>query len=199
MYVYKLCSMIMIFNVLQSTIVECLNGNDDSFKARNYQSFKHFILNSNVWLIKMPNGMCKNQKKQVHKTTKSGETEESNNHNTNNTINLFDVMAGDVNKLLMKQQEYIWKNVEEIQNENSTCKKLCNFGVNNSNRKYKSKSGGSRPTELRQDGIENDIVSNVDESEMRSSAHSSFDLNFETNTYTYKIAFNTMFSICTCK
>ena len=43
------------FNVLQSTIVECLNGNDDSFKARNYQWFKHFILNSNVWVIKMPN------------------------------------------------------------------------------------------------------------------------------------------------
>ena len=42
------CKNYQFFNVLSSTIIECLNGNDENYKTRNYQWFKHFILNSNL-------------------------------------------------------------------------------------------------------------------------------------------------------
>ena len=157
------CKNSNFFNVLESTLVECLDGTDYHFKERNYQWFKHYILDSNVWLVKWPN---------------------KNSNNTSVTV-LFDRIVVDVNKLLMKQKEYIWNNVQKIQNDkemNKTFEKLCNFGINS---KISQK-------ELRQDKIENGIVSNINELdlllqkvEMGSSAHSNFDLKFETNTKSY--------------
>ena len=174
------CNNYKFFDTLQSTIIECLNGNDNDYKTRNYQWFKHFILNSNVWLVKLPiahknqNVSCKDEEKTGQTTT-----------DTAGDVILFDTVVVDVNKLLMKQKEYIWDNVEKIRNDketNLTFEKLCNFGVNGINTRK----------ELRQDKITNGIMSSVSEFElllqkveMGLSAHSSFDLKFENNTKTY--------------
>ena len=176
------CNNHEFFEVLQSHILECLNGSDENYKTRSYQWFKHFILNSNVWLVKMPNKnvWCKDEVE--HKTA-----DETANDTQDNTT-LFDSVVVDVNKLLMKQKKYIWNSIKQIQNEkemNVVFEKLCNFGVNNKNNK-------NQQQELRQDGIDNGIAANLNEFElllqkveMGYGAHSSFDLKFESNTKTY--------------
>ena len=147
------------FHSLKSNIIECLNGTDENYKERNYQWFKLFILNSNLWLVNVPTP------------------------HDDNTI-LFDTVVDDVNELLMKQKEFIWKNVETIKNSKETnviFEELCNFGVNNIRNN----------ADLRQDKIENGIVSNVNERELiikkheMGSAHSIFDLKSEMNCKTY--------------
>ena len=164
------------FNVLKSNIMQCLDGNDDNYKERNYQWFKMYILNSNLWLVEVP---------QKEKNSNDVERKTPTPDDTNDCTILFDTIVVDVNKLLMKQKEFIWDNVKKIQNTKETnviFEKLCNFGVNNSRNK----------TDLRQDRIKNGIVSNVNEREliiqkyeMGISAHSRFDLKYEMNSKTY--------------
>ena len=187
------CNNLNFFNVLQRTIIECLNGNDDNYKTRNYQWFKHFILNSNVWVVELPtagnlmyNDEQKTNEKMEHKDPDNSDRNGPDHSDDTDSSVLFDRIVFDVNKLLTKQKEYIWNSVKEIRNEketNSAFEKLCNFGVN---------ENGVNQTDLRQDKIENGIASNVDELElllqkvaMGSSAHSTFDLKFETNTKSY--------------
>ena len=53
---------ISFFQTLSSTIIDCLDGQDENFKTRNYQWFKHYILNSNLWLVQVPNHiLCKDE------------------------------------------------------------------------------------------------------------------------------------------
>ena len=188
------CNNYQFFNVLQSTIIECLDGDDNNYKTRIYQWFKHFILNSNVWLTrvahkKQNNYSCKDETKTSQKTE---DKEENDDTNSTDSAILFDTIVVDVNKLLMKKKEYIWNSVKEIRNEKKIklmFGKLCNFGVNNVNsinNNYKEQA------EVRQDKIENGIVSNVSEFElllqkveMGTGAYSNFDLKFENNTKTY--------------
>ena len=183
------CNNYDFFNVLQCCIIECLNGNDNNYKTRNYQWFKHFILNSNVWLVQIPNNPKNNNMRKDEQKTEQKTTSENTGDTAERTIILFDTIAVDVNKLLMKQKEYIWNNVKQIKNEKESqiiFEKLCNFDVN------KVKHTTATKTDVRQDAIENGITSNVNEFElllqkveMGSSAYSSFDVKFENNTKSY--------------
>ena len=175
------CTNFNFFDTLESTIMECLNGSDDNYKTRNYQWFKHYILNSNIWLVKIPT-------KRLRKDIESEKHIDKKIDKTENTI-LFDIIVVRVNKLLTKQKKYIWNNIKQIRNEkksNSMFEKLCTFG-NDDERKI---SDGD--IQLRQDRIENGIVSNVNEFDlslqkvvMGVGEHSNFDLTFENNTKSY--------------
>ena len=179
------CNNNQFFNVLQAAIIECLDGNDANYKTRNYQWFKYFILNSNVWLVKMPS---EDEEKTEPQTTSYDTDDEDDTPDS--TIILFDTIVVDVNKLLMKQKEYIWNNAQEIQNEKEMkleFEKLCNFGVNSI-----ANNNSDTGIKLRQDTIDNGIVADANEFElllqkieMGDSAHSNFDLKFENNTKTY--------------
>ena len=102
------CNMSEYFNLLINTIIECLNGNNDNFKTRNYQWFKHYLPKSNVMLV--------------------GCNSNSNNSKDSEDNILFDNVLVEVNKLLLNQKQFIWDNVKKIQKQkekNEIFQKLC--------------------------------------------------------------------------
>ena len=161
-----------LFNLLISTTFECLNGKDEHFKTRNYQWFKHFILKSNVFFVK-----CKNS----------------------NQI-FFDKIEDEVNKLLVKQQKYIWENIKKIEKQdketNVKFEQLCKLqqqAQESKKSKNSKKMDSSLNSNIRQNKIRNGIVADVNQSKIienqaaMATSHSLFDIQFENNTKSYLI------------
>ena len=142
------------FNVLECTIIECLDGNDKSDKNHkniNYQWFKYCALNSNVRLVtglnNNNNNSNKTRKKTKSKYIRTVPTEMDMTDKIKTNTILF------ANKLLVQQKEFIWKNVKKMQeNEmNDAFETLCHFDANTD----------TYGTELKQDEIAGGIVSNT--------------------------------------
>ena len=149
------------------------NESGIDLKERNYQWFKYFLLKSTVWLVR-------------------DETEESNE-----SI-LFNSALEVVNGELIKQQQFIWENVQQEQKENEKMfSQLTSFGT------QEKSSQPMKTTQLRQDTIENGIKSSVTEYELMvstleaglsgraaniantNSSSSAFNINFEYTTKVY--------------
>ena len=75
----------------------------NSFKQRNYQWFKMFLLHSNIWLAKTPSSFMSENS--------NTNTTSDNSIDNNNTI-LFDNVIEIVNEELMQQKQFIWNNIK---------------------------------------------------------------------------------------
>ena len=177
-------------------IVNCLNETNNDFKSRNYQWFKHYILESNIFFVKLnindnPNDKLNdNNKTDDNSKTKFNKNRKYLKKKNNVSVRpktriVFDDILIEVDKLLLKQKQYIWDNVNEMREskeDDTIFKQLCQF----------DNESGNINVELRQDKIKDGIVSSVDEIdvlvasiEMGNEAHSRFNLSFENNSKVY--------------
>ena len=157
--------------LLEFTIEECLSTNarantDDSkdiedfvsFKERNYQWFKEYLLHSNLWLVK-----------------------------TGKTI-FFERGIKIVKNQLLLQKKYIWKHVEDAQKyKNKLLLQLCEFG-NNGNNSGNDNVNARQDKILDGKGIMpqlNELETILMKLEMADESRKDFDVSFENNTKIY--------------
>ena len=149
------------FDIVTDLIIECLDGDDNHFKTRNYQWFKEYILHSNFWMVKYDEGYY------------------------------FDYILFRVNALLKKQKKFIWDNIQNAQKGKKNAilfEQMCNFGVKNS---PDATATTLATPALRQDKIDKGFVADANETDIivmnsqMGDSHSSFNIEFENNTKIY--------------
>ena len=187
------------FKVILDTIKECLNGQDNNFKTRNYMWFKRYLLNSNIWLILHDNDSNDNsietESKESTEEKNNGDvdinigitnSDTNSNSNSNPRIDgiLFDSVVKEVNKLLVAQKQFIWDGVQKSKQENEMLfKQLCLFG--------QKETKHNSTIVARQDRIENGILANPSELEMLimnvelGEKEKDYNITFENNTKIY--------------
>ena len=107
-------------NNLEKCVVDCLSDSKDFQNLRSYYYFKDYLLFSNIWLCQNVNVSRDKDKDKEKDKNKNGEL-------------LFKLIDTVVDKKLLKQKEFIWKNAEnEKKLDNANWDKLCNFSMNDS-------------------------------------------------------------------
>ena len=180
--------------VLESTILECLNighKENDYKQFRNFEWFKQYILNSNLWIVKI-SSQIKNDDDGVIADENQDDSKDPDGPKI-----LYDKIVEGINLLSMQQREFIWNNVETIRQDDKTnivFEKLCQIRINEDEKKNdnENKNENKRKKPLRQDAINNGIRADVTQSQILlhnlgvgTDGHSSFDLEYESNTKLY--------------